>query len=47
MATTTPRLDDRVAHGIERDGDGIPVINPPIVCANGFSLSLIAPDPAE
>ncbi|MFD5434774.1 hypothetical protein ACFWJ4_21795 [Kitasatospora sp. NPDC127067] len=43
----TPRLDHVVAHGTPRTGLGLNLHDRYIVCADGFCLSVLAPDPAE
>ncbi|MFJ6382712.1 hypothetical protein ACIQI7_22265 [Kitasatospora sp. NPDC092039] len=43
----TPRLDHRVAHGTARDALGRALADPHIACADGFRLSVLAPDPAD
>ncbi|MFF2954071.1 hypothetical protein ACFVVU_22355 [Kitasatospora sp. NPDC057965] len=43
----TPRLDHTVAHGTPRNHLGLALHDSQIVCADGFRLSVLAPDPAD
>ncbi|MEU8926249.1 hypothetical protein AB0D10_35860 [Kitasatospora sp. NPDC048545] len=43
----TPRLDHRIAHGTARDALGRALADPHIACADGFRLSVLAPDAAD
>ncbi|MGW3073925.1 hypothetical protein [Kitasatospora sp. NPDC001132] len=43
----TPRLDHLVAHGTSRNALGFVLHDSHIVCADGFCLSVLAPDPTE
>ncbi|MFF4927151.1 MULTISPECIES: hypothetical protein [unclassified Kitasatospora] len=44
---TTPRLDHAIAHGTPRNPLGRAVQESNIVCSDGFSLSVLAPDPVD
>ncbi|MFJ4184185.1 hypothetical protein [Kitasatospora sp. NPDC089509] len=44
---TTPRLDYLIAHGAGRDALGRALTDAHIACADGFCLSVLAPDPAD
>ncbi|MDH6709123.1 hypothetical protein P3T27_005869 [Kitasatospora sp. MAA19] len=43
----TPRLDHRIAHGTARNPLGLALADPHITCADGFCLSVLAPDPSD
>ncbi|MFF2078599.1 hypothetical protein ACFVXG_28080 [Kitasatospora sp. NPDC058162] len=43
----TPRLDHVIAHGTPRTPLGLAVQDSHFVCADGFCLSVLAPDPAD
>ncbi|MFF4820758.1 hypothetical protein ACFY2K_39985 [Kitasatospora sp. NPDC001309] len=43
----TPRLNHLIANGTERNALGFALADPHIACADGFCLSVLAPDPAD